>query len=419
MAKFSEKQVHEHLYKTGLEALIQDSVELDQSPAEPDCDEDGEGFQLWRIIKDRALGRLRRLHQSVRYGEFIGSNLELPTDHTRPMELDLLGVHEDGLFVLELKVERSAERNAFSELFAYSNYIAGMFALSGPQDIANILVANLDNKITGQAFLYDLLISERDIIVYRPVFPTGELSSMQLEIHIPSDGDFRHFTNQLLSHDAMGCVVISFDDLPGWFDSEEEDGSLNDWTRKNLAGLSGYTAQLMEAERLHGFCFIRKPWKEIPRYYRNSLFICALNPFNLAEPTRTSAFLEKIDERHRSNFLEYPQLGFDGRLIRIAQRALKDCLTHNYRGEVETPYWGGIVESSQEVVFTHNFAFRPTGMMREAYVGYLNRIYACKAVGKDLGEDVSVVKIEEINNWMRAWTFMESCGFHSGHAADG
>ncbi|MGX9181819.1 hypothetical protein [Mesorhizobium sp. BHbdii] len=97
---------------------------------------------------------------------------------------------------MELKVERSAERNAFSELFAYSNYIAGMFALSGPQDITNILVANLDNKITRQAFLYDLLISERDIIVYRPVFPTGELSSLKLEIYIPSDDDFRHFTNQ-------------------------------------------------------------------------------------------------------------------------------------------------------------------------------------------------------------------------------
>ena len=43
-----------------------------------------------------------------------------------------------------------------------------MFALSGYQDITNVLVVNLDNKITKQAFLYDLLINERDIIVYRP-----------------------------------------------------------------------------------------------------------------------------------------------------------------------------------------------------------------------------------------------------------
>ncbi len=75
--------------------------------------------------------KLERLHRTIRYGTFVGTKIKLPTDKTTPMELDLIGVHEDGLFVLELKVERSAERNAFSELFAYSNYIAVMFPLSG------------------------------------------------------------------------------------------------------------------------------------------------------------------------------------------------------------------------------------------------------------------------------------------------
>ncbi|MGX9181820.1 hypothetical protein [Mesorhizobium sp. BHbdii] len=163
---------------------------------------------------------------------------------------------------------------------------------------------------------------------------------------------------------------------------------------------------------------IRKPWNEIPRYYRNSLFICALNPFNIAEPERTSAFLEGIDEQHHDNFLEAPQLAFDGRLIRLAQHALKDCLTNNYEGEVETPYWGAMVTSVQEVVITHNFAFRPTGMMREAFVGYLNGVYACNALGKCSGEDVSKLKIEEVNNWLRAWMFMERCGFRAGNALD-
>jgi hypothetical protein len=128
----------------------------------------------------------------------------------------------------------------------------------------------------------------------------------------------------------------------------------------------------MEAECLHGFCFIRKPWKEIPLHYRDSLFICAVNPFHIAELDRTSVFLEQLDEEHHSSFLEWPQLALSGRLIRLAQRALRDCLTHNYDGEAETPYWGSIVTSVQEVAITHNFAFRPTGMIREAYVSYLN-----------------------------------------------
>lgn len=417
MALFSEDQVHQHLYNVGLDAVIIDCPGLDEAG---DSDiVDVEDFQLWRIIKGRAFARLRRLHRSIRYGSFIGSKLKLRTDSTNPMELDLLGAHEDGLFVLELKVERSAERNAFSELFAYSNYIAGMFALSGGQDIANVLVANLENKITKQAFLYDLLISERDVIVYCPEFRDGVLTGLQLNLYLPSDDDFRHFANQLLSHDAMGCVVISFHDLPGWFDSDEENGDLNDWTKKNLTGLSSYAAQLMEAERLHGFCFIRKRWKEIPfQFYRNSLFICAVNPFHIVEFDRASVFLEELEEEHYSSFLEGPRLAFSGRLIRLAQRALKDCLTHDYDGEVETPSWQSIVKSPSEVVYTHNFAFWPTGMMRQAYVSYLNALYALKENGQEAGEDVSMLKINEINNWLHAWMFMEGCGFKEGEAIE-
>ncbi|MCF5022321.1 hypothetical protein [Pseudomonas lurida] len=421
MARFSEDDVHQYLHAKGLEAVVVDCPLFDR--AEDELQEaqettDEPGFQLWQIIKARAFSRLERLHGTIRYGTFVGTKIKLPTDHTKPMELDLLGTHEDGLFVLELKVDRSAERNAFSELFAYSNYIASIFALSGHQDITNVLVANLDNKITKQAFLYDLLISERDIIVYRPSFPDGNLESLQLDLYLPSDNDFRHFTNELLSHDAMSCVVISFEDLDGWFDSEEKGGSLNDWTKKHLSGLSGYASQLMEAERLHGFCFIRKPWREIPRYYRNSLFICALNPFRIAEPKRSDAILLQLDEKERAGFLEMPEWAFEGRLIRLAQRAVKDCLTDRYNAEVETPYWGAIVTNSLEVGFTHNFAYRPTGMMREAYSGFLNEKFAREAEGRGWGEDLSILKINEVNNWLRAWMFMEGCGFKDGEASD-
>lgn len=118
MAQFSEEAVHDYLFKTGLTDLIDETAALDEMPV---GDEDD--FQLWRIIKARALTKLKRLHNSVRYGEFWGSKIKLPTDHTRPMELDLLGYHEDGPFILELKVDRAAELNAFSELFAYPRYL--------------------------------------------------------------------------------------------------------------------------------------------------------------------------------------------------------------------------------------------------------------------------------------------------------
>lgn len=410
-SKFSEDEVHTWIHKTGMEALVSDCPEVDLENNSYNADEE---FELWRIIKQKAFSKLSRIHNTVRYGEFIATKLKLPTDKTTPMELDLFGIHEDGLFILELKVNRAAERNAFSELFAYSNYIAGTFLGSGRKDIANVLVANLDVKITQQAFLYDLIITDRDIIVYRPEFSGETVDTLKLKLHLPSDDDFKQFTNDMLSHESMSCVVASFDDMDGWFDSNEDGGSLNSWTKEHLSKLSNYTAQLMEAEGLHGFTYIRKPWNEIPLHYRNSLIICALNPFNIPSQERGNLIVEQInDEDHKVALFENPIYGFHGRLIRIAQKAVKECLTHEHQCEVELPLWSYMTTSFIETVSTHNFAFRPTGLLREAYVSHLNNIYLNNLESTEYQEDVSILKVNEINNWFRAWEFMSACGFKS------
>ncbi len=373
--KFSENEVHEYLYSQGLEALTEDeSDEVFALPVDGD-DEEG-GFELWRLIKLRAVSKLRRIHESMRYGEFIGSKVKLPTDKKQPMELDLLGSYDDGLFVLELKVDKSAERNAFSELFAYSNYIAEMFALSGQKDITNVLVANLGAKITRSAFLYDLLIAERNIIVYTPEFATKDVTSLRLKLYLPSDDDFKQFTNQLISHEAMQCVVLSFEDIPGWIDSDENDGSLGKHTIEHLQAIGCFAAQLMESEGLHGFCFVRKPWRELPRYYRNSLIVCAVNPFLTIEEERATAICAQLDESGISELFERPQSGFRGRLIRLAQRVFDDTLKAGCSYEFDSPDWSAMVNSFLEVVGTHNFGFHPTGLFRESYVSHINAQYA-------------------------------------------
>lgn len=421
-AKFFEEEVHEFIFKKSLKALIDDVAGSPIGTPDPvpgsalsgQADEEAL-LELWRIVKARVVAKLHQLHKSVRYGEFIGSKLKLPIDSSRPMELDLLGQHEGGLFVLELKVDRGAERNAFSELFAYSNYVAQMFAMSGPKDITNVLVANLDAKITREAYLYDLLISDRDVIVYKPVFPAGTLESLRLQLHIPADADFQHLTNRLLAHEAMSCVVASFDDLPGWFDNKENDGQLNPYTVEHLEHLTGYAAQLMEAEHLHGFCYIRKHWKELPFSHRSSLILCAVNPFRVADPDMSGPLLEQIDPEYHETLFEVPDAAFLDRLLVVARRAVEDCLPQGHHYDREVPLWSGMVRSMIETVTVHNFGFRPTGLFREAYVAHLNRQYALEAAVGTV-EDLSTMKAVEITNWLHAWRFMEACGFVDGEA---
>jgi hypothetical protein len=410
--KFSEEEVHQCIWATGIAELI---AETDAFDADTACgvehNEYGESnFELWRLIKYKALEKLENLHNLMTEGKLIGSKVKLPTDGTRPMELDFLGHHEDGIFVLELKVDRSAERNAFSELLGYSNYISEMFALSGPKDITNVLVTPLFAKISRHAFLYDLLISDRNIILYRPTFTTEEISSLQLELFIPSDEDFLHFSNELLSHEAMTCVVASFHDIEGWIDSEEDSGSLKSYTVEHLEAVSSYCAQLMEAERLHGFCWTRKRWKEIPADYENALILCALNPFRIINPSRSEPLLEQLDPEEVMLLRELAESGFHGRLLSLAKRALKETLTNEPTVELEAPEWSVMMTSMVETVFTHNLGFRPTGMLREAYVANISSFFAYEARG-GRNCDNSVLKVNDTFNWFNAWTFMEGCGF--------
>jgi hypothetical protein len=114
-----------------------------------------------------------------------------------------------------------------------------------------------------------------------------------------------------------------------------------------------------------------------------------------------------------TDFIESPQLGFGGRLLKIAKRAMNDCLTFGHDYELSTPLWSGIIMSNLEVVYTHNIGFRPCGMFREAYVSYLESIYERNRSGQS-SEDVSLLKVNEITNWLRALVFMESCGFKNG-----
>lgn len=407
-AKFSEDDVHDYLQRTSLEPLV-DDVAVAASTTRLAEDKEGH-IPLWQIVKARVVERLLQLHATVRHGTFTGSKVKLPIDNTRPMELDLIGEHEGGIFILELKVDRGAERNAFSELFAYSNYVAQMFAMSGRRDITNVLVATLDAKITREAYLYDLLIGNRDVIVYRPVFADDTLESLRLQLHIPTDEDFQHLSNRLLSEQSMACVVGSFDDLRGWFDNREVDRALNQYTRENLERLSGHLAQLMEAEGLHGFCYVRKHWQELPMSDRSSLILCAVNPFKVADHDLSDRLREQIHEDHRESMFEAADGAFLDRLLVIVRRALEDCLPHGHRFDREIPTWNGMARSMNETVTTHNFGFHATGLFREAYVANLNRLYERRAAGEDI-DDISTMKAIELGNWLRAWMFIEACGF--------
>ncbi|MCR8931124.1 MULTISPECIES: hypothetical protein [unclassified Pseudomonas] len=420
MSKLNERDFHDFIFKKkNMELLVADAPQLESeiasthyhfdSISEEVYSADELEFDLWKIIKRRSLDKISSIHQKIRYGQLIASDIKLPTDSSRPMEMDLLGLHEDGVFIIELKTNSSAERNSFTELLAYSNYISETFPASGKKDTINVLIANLKPKITRNAYLYDLIIADRETIVYSPTLIDDRLDSLQLHLHIPSDDDFKHFTNKLISHDAFSAVVLSFNDMPGWFDSIETENRLSTTTEKNLSIISSHAAQLMEAEQLHGFCFIRKRWEELNKNYQfeNSIIICAINPFKNPEEEQLCHLLEQVPEESIADFLEFPEKGFNSRLIKLAMRTQEECLGTPACTEINNRDWNTLVHEFEEVVQTHNIAFHATGILREAYTGYLEQIYRFDKES-EYKEDISKFKAVEISNWLRAWLFMEN-----------
>jgi len=155
---------------------------------------------------------------------------------------------------------------------------------------------------------------------------------------------------------------------------------------------------------------VRKHWRELPFSHRSSLILCAVNPFRVADHTLADPLLEQVAPEHRDTIFEFPDYAFQDRLLVLARRAIEDCLPHGHPYDREVPLWSGMVNSMIETVLTHNFSFHPTGLFREAYVAYLNGQYAQQAAGGAV-DDLSTMKVVEITNWLRAWMFMEACGF--------
>lgn len=92
-----------------------------------------------------------------------------------------------------------------------------------------------------------------------------------------------------------------------------------------------------------------------------------LNPFRIANQSRSEPLLDQLDPAELTTLLELSEFGFHGRLLSLAHRALKrnsdersDRLTGNVRMIYNSDQYGR--------VFIHKLGFRPTGMMREFHL---------------------------------------------------
>src|SRR5580658_7722069 len=76
-SSFSEEEVHQFLYEQGLENVIIETPEPDKTSSLEITGPEEADFELWRIIKAKAEAKLRKIDGGIRYGEFLGSKIQL------------------------------------------------------------------------------------------------------------------------------------------------------------------------------------------------------------------------------------------------------------------------------------------------------------------------------------------------------
>lgn len=156
--------------------------------------------------------KINELHESVRNGNLHSSKVRLQTSDGRDVEIDFLGTCSLGDFLIELKTKKSAERNSATELNAYSNVLDRNAPLNNTKKNINVLISNFESGISKEAYLFDLIHNERNIIVYNHDIVDSKIILIP---YVPNDKDFIAYKQSTLSRHKFEKFSISLPTLPG------------------------------------------------------------------------------------------------------------------------------------------------------------------------------------------------------------
>lgn len=86
------------------------------------------------------------------------------------IRLDLLGLleSENGLCIIEVK-SKQTERQAFTELLAYSSHLKQIFMPLSNVDIAHILIAPMESRIVRESILNGIVYERKFTFALIPI----------------------------------------------------------------------------------------------------------------------------------------------------------------------------------------------------------------------------------------------------------
>ncbi|MFH6981887.1 hypothetical protein [Marinoscillum luteum] len=358
------------------------------------------------LIYSNVISRLEQLYEEVIDLELFGIEVSLSKKQDSTIRADFLGMRPGapGISIIELKKSKQTEREAFTELLAYSNHINSLFPTHTKDDTLLVLIAPFKVRTVREAFLQTLLFEKKRVFVLIPEFENDKVDSLRLKPYIPSFDEVVNLSEAAFAKRNFDVRVIVWYDTPEFWNNEEgETGKAEDptdWQIALMNSVSAHAAQLMEEKQIHGFVYTSQSWPEIKMPLPNSLVLVGLNPYKVANdlyylenfkdiklkdiPTIGSfntpdlrAYISGLNSKDNNeiheneNYVEWLNMVWESHLYRIGMEVVRLVNLNVHESEVMTDRgimtWEDYESNFIENIACFNYDIRPTGLIRELF----------------------------------------------------
>ncbi len=356
-----------------------------------------------KLLYNIGIRKVVEYYSDVKYLTLIGVEVPLEKKDDSTIRADFLGVQEGapGIGIIELKRSTQTEREALTELLAYSKHLNTLFPTHCIEDTILVLISPLKVRTTREAYLQSLLFDRKKIFTLIPSFTdSNSLESLVLKPYIPTLKDFATLSEVAFSKRNFDVEVIVWYGVDSFWNLPEVNGAPSHEVKRNMNRISSYAAQLMEARQIHGFTYTQQSWEELKMPCPNTLVLVGFNPYKIASdvqykktyPNIPISKIPEIDDCYGFNLADIiPGLNKNskdlhedenhlfwlnavwGSHLGILGKEIVDTLNLNTletsvntdRGSMT---WEQYESSFIENIFCHNFDLKPTGIIRELYL---------------------------------------------------
>jgi hypothetical protein len=404
---FTESEIQKYIWsrRDDFASMLENSA----LPAEVSFKDDLSDLTAQSLIRNRTISRLSNAYEKLLSMELVGMEVPLEQQANSTIRADFLAAFpgDTGIGIVELKKSAQTERQAFTELLAYSNHLATIFPVMSREDAVFVLIAPFDTRICRDALIQSLLFDNRIIVGLVPVLADPmRLDSLRLQLWVPRDTELADFASLAFRGENFSVCKVVWEYSEGWWDAEKGSDPTAGMVER-LNAVSAIAAQHMEVSGIHGFTYTSQTWSELSDAlpFTNALVLVGMNPFAVGSTqfllrTHTGrmhgvpspqAYLPNITEmipglvasakdlHERVDYLSDLHAVWDSQLFRIAKKVV-DAATQTTTGHsLQTDQgffdWESYQMQLLEDVTCKSFDMRPTGLLRELYMTVTNLDY--------------------------------------------